>query len=163
MLINQMFSGNLNTTTASNSRPQEISKPPRPAFYEAGDKFIPFSKRFREHIILCRYQGTDVSTYMLSHVRCQATWDRLSRLKLLPSERCYIDLLIKRFTEELYPPTQAWAIRVELVSLKQLAGDSIQEFCSKIEELATKAGFSSESERDKGCLQALVMGVRENT
>ena len=139
-----------------------LARLPKPPHFEKGDNFIRWTKRFKEYVSLSNHpHGTDLSTYMLSHVRCESTWDRLQRLNVNPLERCNIDLLVKRFTEEMFPPTQSWTIRTQLMAQKQSSTETVQEFCSRIEELASKAGYATELEKDQCCLQVLVIGARD--
>ena len=141
-----------------------MAKLPKPPHFKRGDNFIRWTKRFKEHLSLSgQLQGTDISTYMLSHVNCESTWDRLHRLVLDTHERCNVDLLIKRYTEEMFPPTQSWTIRTELMAQKQSSTETVQEFCSRIEELASKAGYASETEKEQGCLQVLIIGARDTS
>ena len=141
-----------------------MAKLPKPPHFKRGDNFIRWTKRFKEHLSLSgQLQGTDISTYMLSHVNCESTWDRLHRLVLGAQERCNVDLLIKRYTEEMFPPTQSWTIRTELMAQKQSSTETVQEFCSRIEELASKAGYASETEKEQGCLQVLIIGARDTS
>ena len=141
-----------------------MAKLPKPPHFKRGDNFIRWTKRFKEHISLSgQLQGTDISTYMLSHVNCESTWDRLHRLVLSTQEKCNVDLLIKRYTEEMFPPTQSWTIRTELMAQKQSSTETVQEFCSRIEELASKAGYVSEIEKEQSCLQVLIIGARDTS
>ena len=141
-----------------------LARLPKPPYFEKGDNFIRWTKRFKEYVSLSNHpHGTDLSTYMLSHIRCESTWDRLQRLNVNPLERCDIDLLVKRFTEEMFPPTQSWTIRTQLMAQKQSSTETVQEFCSRIEELASKAGYATELEKDQCCLQVLVIGARDTT
>ena len=89
-----------------------MAKLPKPPHFKRGDNFIRWTKGFNEHLSLSgQLQGTDISTYMLSHVNCKSTWDRLHRLVLDTQQRCNVYLLIKRYTEEMLSPTQSWMIR----------------------------------------------------
>ena len=138
------------------------ARPPKPPYFESGSNFIRFARRFKEHLILCGHSGgSDISTYMLSYIRCESTWEILQKISLRPDERCNIDLLIKRYSEEMFPPTQSWAFRTELMSLRQLASENLQQFIARIEELASKVGFDCESKKDESCLHVLVVGARD--
>ena len=154
MLNNCRFSPNMHIS--------HLIRLPKPPHFEKGDNFIRWTKRFKEYVSLSNHpHGTDLSTFMLSHIRCESTWDRLQRLNVNPLERCNIDLLVKRFTEEMFPPTQSWTIRTQLMAQKQSSTETVQEFCSRIEELASKAGYATELEKDQCCLQVLVIGARD--
>ena len=138
------------------------ARPPKPPYFESGSNFIRFARRFKEHLILCGHSGgSDISTYMLSYIRCESTWEILQKISLRPDERCNIDLLIKRYSEEMFPPTQSWAFKTELMSLRQLASENLQQFISRIEELASKIGYDCESKKDDSCLHVLVVGARD--
>ena len=151
-----------NNCTVSPMPISHSARLPKPPHFEKGDNFIRWTKRFKEYVSLSNHpHGTDLSTYMLSHIRCESTWDRLQRLNVNPLERCDIDLLVKRFTEEMFPPTQSWTIRTQLMAQKQSSTETVQEFCSRIEELASKAGYATELEKDQCCLQVLVIGARD--
>ena len=138
------------------------ARPPKPPYFDSGSNFIRFARRFKEHLILCGHSGgSDISTYMLSYIRCESTWEILQKISLRPDERCNIDLLIKRYSEEMFPPTQSWAFKAELMALRQLASENLQQFISRIEELASKIGYDCESKKDESCLHVLVVGARD--
>ena len=138
------------------------ARPPKPPYFEPGSNFIKFARRFKEHLILCGHSGgSDISTYMLSYIRCESTWEILQKISLRQEERCSIDLLIKRYSEEMFPPTQSWAFKTELMSLRQLASENLQQFIARIEEIASKVGYDCQSKKDDNCLHVLVVGARD--
>ena len=140
------------------SRGIKLQKPPT---FNQGDNFIRFCKRFREHALLSGAHGLGIDRYFLSYINCESTWDKLQKLKFTVIEQNDIDELIKRCTDELFPPAHAWTTRAQLLTMKQSETETIEEFCSKLEELACKSGYESDIEKDKCCLQTLVMGARE--
>lgn len=137
------------------------AKPEKPPKYEAGNNFTRFAKRFREHVLLCSLQGTRLDLYMLSFIKCEQTWDKLEGLDLQGNERVDIDLLIKRYTDELFPPLEATATRAELLSVKQKQGETVEQFCFRISDLACKAGYDSNQGMEDSCLNALITGCTD--
>jgi hypothetical protein len=105
--------------------------------------------------------GLGIDRYFLSYINCEFTWDKLQKLKFTVIEQNDIDELIKRCTDESFPPAHAWTTRAQLLTMKQSEPETIEEFCSKLEELTCKSGYESDIEKDKCCLQTLVMGARE--
>ena len=106
---NDLFLNNL-VTPSSHALNNSVSTPahhtariPKPPCYDKNDNFIRWMKRFKEHLLVSGHRdGTDISLYMLTYIRCESTWDRLQRLSLTVEEKCNIDLLIKRYTCLLY-------------------------------------------------------------
>ncbi len=123
--------------------------------FEKGDNFTRFAKRFKEHISLCGLQVSNLNLYFLSFINCEATWEKLSNLELSPIEKSDIDCLIKRFSDEMFPPTEARAMRTELLALKQKSSETIEEFCFRINEIASKAAYDNSQMKDESSLQAL--------
>ena len=143
------------------SRAPEGAKLQKTATFEKGDNFIKFCKRFRENVILSGINGPGIGGYFLSYIKCESTWEKLQKLTSSRQENHDIDAVIERCINELYPPVHAWNTRAQLLSLKQSRGESVEEFCRKLEELAYKAGYGSREEREKSCLQTLMTGTLE--
>ena len=61
----------------------------------------------------------------------------------------------------MFPPTQSWAFKTELMSLRQLASEDLQQFIARIEEIASKVGYDCQSKKDDNCLHVLVVGARD--
>ena len=136
-----------------------LQKPPK---FKKNGNFPRFAKRFREHVLLCGLQNDRLHLYMLSFIECETTWEKLSDLsELLPdSVRGNIDSLIDRYMAELFPPTEARAMRTELLALKQRESEPLEEFCFRIREAAGRAAYDTEKLRNESSLQALVAGVK---
>ena len=157
-----LFSGNVITPQPTPSHYGMVNvsaKPEKPPKFEKGHNFTRFAKRFREHVMLCNLQGTRLDLFMLSFIKCEQTWEKLQGLNLQDSERVHIDQLIKRFTDELFPPLEATATRAELLSIKQNVGETVEQFCFRIGDLASKAGYESSQSLEDSCLNALITGA----
>ena len=137
------------------------AKPEKPPKFEKGQNFTRFAKRFREHVMLCNLQGTRLDLYMLSFIKCEQTWEKLQGLNLADSEGVNINLLIKRYTDELFPPLEATATRAELLTVKQNPGETVEQFCFRISDLASKAGYESSQSMEDSCLNSLITGATD--
>ena len=134
-------------------------RPQRPSKYQKGENFSRFARRFKEHVSLYTDKPTNLDLYMLSFIECERTWEKLSKLKLSVSEKTDIDKLIKRFSEEIFPQTDARAMRTELLALRQNNSETIEDFCFRISECASRAAYKTQQMREESCLQALLAGV----
>ena len=137
-------------------------KPQKPSKFLKGQNFTRFARRFAEHVELCGLEDAKLHLYLLSFVDCDSTYEKLSRVKLSRKESSNIRSIIKRYTEEIYPPSELQTIRAELLSIKQQHRESMTEFLFRIDEVASKAAFESESVKSALALQALVAGVRSD-
>ena len=136
------------------------TKAEKPSKFENGHNFTRFAKRFREHVMLCNLQGTRLDLYMLSFIKCEQTWEKLHGLNLKNFEMVDIDILIRRYTEELFSPLEATATRAELLAIKQNDGETVEQFCFRISDLASKACYESSQSMADSCLNALISGAR---
>ena len=132
-----------------------------PLEFNSGDSFSKFALKFKDYVTLCRVTNPNLNLYLLSCIKCEETWEKLRDLTLSNDEKANVDLLLKRFGDEMYPYEFSWAIRAELFSLTQLEHETIEKFCFRINELARKAVFENTMQRDVTCLQALISGIRD--
>ncbi len=148
------------TQSASNSGAR-LQRPPK---FKKGDNFNRFAKRFREHVLLSGTQSDQLHYYMLSYIDCETTWEKLSDLSdsLSNKEKANIDRLIAIYTAELFPPTEARAMRTELQALRQKETESLEDFSFRIKEAAGKAAYDSDNLRNECSLQTLIAGVRDS-
>ena len=128
--------------TSNSFRPQ---KPPK---FQKGDNFSRFARRFKEHVSQYTIIPQNLDLYMLSFIECETTWEKLSNLTLSDKEKYDIDELIKSFCNEIFPPTEARAMRTELLALRQRNSETIEDFCFRINECASKAAYSTTQMRD---------------
>ena len=149
---------NSSFTVAQQSRPG--ARPQRPPKFVKGDNFTRFTKRFKEHVQLCGLEDPNLHLFMLSFIECENTYEKLSSLKLSPQQKADIDLLVQVYVEEIFPPSEARAMRTELLALRQKSTESVEDFCFRIDETASKAAYETDNMRDESSLQALLAGIK---
>ena len=135
-----------------------LQKPPT---FSKGDNFTYFADRFKQHVKLGKISTPDLDLYLLQLIQCQTTHRKLSAAsrKLDAESKADVDKLITAFTNELYPRCEAQALSARLLALRQKPNEEMQDFISRIEEVASKAVYESPDVMDRFSLQALLGGI----
>ena len=134
---------------------------PRPERFRDGKNFGRFLRRFTQYVKLGNMDnGENLNLLLLSYIDHDETYEKLARVKLSDEETGDIDLLAKRFEQEIYPSIASQTLKSELQILAQKNDETAESFAFRINEIAQKA-YKNREIRDESALTVFIRGCRD--
>ena len=109
-------------------------------------------------LTLSKCENPRLDLIMLSHIRDDKMYRKLSAVVLTKQQKENISQLIAAFEEALFPMTETRIMRSSLTSLKQSTGEKVEDFAMRIEETSAKA-YSKCELREEAALSVLLSGI----
>ena len=154
--ISNQSSGHVMSSVKSNF------KVPMPSKYSSNENFERFCKRFEEYVIMANIRDNNLYLHLLSLVD-NDTYDKLTRVQLTDVEKTRLDLFIPKYLEVLYPKSETRTLRVEFSRLSQRLGETVDEFATRIREMASRAYDNSNRElKEESSLQTFIQGLTDS-
>lgn len=136
-----------------------------PARYNHGDDFNIWCSRFRRYLTLAHIDNEHASMLFLNQMddRTSKKLDPVAR-SMTATERADPSLFIPIFERKIYPESETKSLRVEITHLKQEAGETVEDFAIKIQDMAHKiwGSISRDSPGDEMCYSIFLGGLRKS-
>lgn len=164
--IIEITAGPTSTTSKSNF------KLPKPDKFKRGDNFTRFCEDFQDYIKLGKIKDENLNIFFLSLVD-NFTKDKLKKVALSSDQRRDEKQFLQEYIRKMTPPHEAQNLMLKLSDLKQIKGESIEDFAYRLREMSSRA-YSDDEEASKlaACYSAFLKGLinqelriklRENT
>ena len=133
-----------------------------PKEYTYGENFTTWCTRFRRYLTMANITNANAHFLLLNNVD-DKTSEKLEGAadRLTAEEKIDPNLFIPIFEQVIYPSSETRVLRMELTQLTQNLGENVEDFASRIRNLASRA-YGNSAVKDECCLTTFLHGIQDN-
>lgn len=148
------------SSKSSKSNRDFIARIAKPQKFRSGDEIILFLDRFEEYIHLSQMEQQDLDLFLLTLIEDSTMYRKLKGVfsLLQPRDKSDIRLMIAALKSAIQPAAETRIKKINLLTIRQKEGETIEDFTAKIRERAELA-YSEPFKRDEAAINALTAGV----